>query len=72
MVPIVTVLYAVGLLIIPGILAAACGWVEPRWARASAGLEGSDLQFHACPGAGRLQLCGSHTSRTTWWRDGAR
>ena len=35
--PIVTALYAGGLLIIPGILAVTCGWVSLRWARASAG-----------------------------------
>jgi hypothetical protein len=36
MVPVVTALYAGGLLIIPGILAVACGWVSQRWARRSA------------------------------------
>src|SRR5260370_39568695 len=36
MVPVVTALYAGGLLIIPGILAVACGWVSRRWARRSA------------------------------------
>ena len=33
MVPIVTALYAGGLLIIPGILAAVCGWVSLRWGK---------------------------------------
>jgi len=37
MVPIVSVLYAGGVLIIPGILAAACGWASLHSARASAG-----------------------------------
>ena len=37
MVPIVSALYACGLLIIPAILAAACGWASLHWARASAG-----------------------------------
>jgi ferredoxin len=37
MAPIVSVLYASGLLIVPGILAAACGRVSLPWARASAG-----------------------------------
>ena len=32
MVPIVTALYAGGLLIIPAILAATCGWISLRWA----------------------------------------
>ena len=36
MVPIVSVLYASGMLIIPGILAAACSWAGLHWARASA------------------------------------
>jgi cytochrome c oxidase assembly factor CtaG/polyferredoxin len=36
MVPIVTAMYAVGLLIIPGILAAVCGWASVRWAQANA------------------------------------
>ena len=35
MVPIVTVMYAGGLLIIPMISASACGWVSQRWAQAS-------------------------------------
>jgi cytochrome c oxidase assembly factor CtaG len=35
-IPIVTALYAVGLLIIPGIFAAACGWASRRWAQAGA------------------------------------
>ena len=34
MVPIVTVLYAGGLLIVPGISAGACGWLSVRWAQA--------------------------------------
>ena len=34
MVPVVTVLYAGGLLIVPGMLATACGWVSRRWAEA--------------------------------------
>jgi hypothetical protein len=37
MVPIVSMFYAIGVLIIPGILAAACGWVSLHGARASAG-----------------------------------
>ncbi len=36
MVPVVTALYAGGLLIVPAILAAACGWVSHRWAQAGA------------------------------------
>jgi cytochrome c oxidase assembly factor CtaG len=35
MVPIVTVLYACGLLIVPAMLAIACGWLSQRWAQAS-------------------------------------
>lgn len=35
MVPIVTALYAGGLLVIPGLLVAACGWVSRHWAQAS-------------------------------------
>jgi cytochrome c oxidase assembly factor CtaG/ferredoxin len=35
LVPIVTALYLVGLLAIPGILAAACGWLSMRWIQAS-------------------------------------
>ena len=35
MVPIVTAMYVAGLLIIPGMLAAACGWISRRWAEAS-------------------------------------
>ena len=35
MVPIVTLIYAVGLLIVPAISASACGWVSQRWAHAS-------------------------------------
>jgi hypothetical protein len=37
MVPIVTLLYVSGVLIIPVILAAACGWASLHWARAGAG-----------------------------------
>src|SRR6202007_3135997 len=37
MVPIVSLLYACGLLIIPAILAASCRWASLHWARASAG-----------------------------------
>jgi len=36
MVPVVTVLYVGGLLIIPGIVAAACGWVSQHWAQTTA------------------------------------
>src|SRR5258706_13113034 len=36
MVPIVTGLYAVGILLLPAILALTCGWVSLRGARASA------------------------------------
>jgi hypothetical protein len=35
LVPIVTALYLVGLLAIPGILTAACGWLSMRWIQAS-------------------------------------
>ena len=35
MLPIVSVMYAGGLLIIPGILTAACGWASLRWSQAS-------------------------------------
>jgi cytochrome c oxidase assembly factor CtaG len=35
MVPVVTAAYIAGLLILPGILAVACGWVSLRWAQAS-------------------------------------
>ena len=37
MVPIVSMLYAIGVLIIPGILATACGWLSFHWSRASTG-----------------------------------
>ena len=55
MVPIVSVLYACGLLIIPAILAAACGWAEPSLGASECRLEGADLRFHACAGSARLQ-----------------
>jgi cytochrome c oxidase assembly factor CtaG/ferredoxin len=34
MIPIVTAVYAVGLVIIPGMVVAACGWASRHWARA--------------------------------------
>jgi len=45
MVPVVTALYAAALLIIPGILAVACGRVSRRWAQTSAGWKDLTCSF---------------------------